>query len=131
MQRIFLFTLAWCLLTFGVAQAVPDRLPYEPPPAPAPVIPDLRGTTWTGWNDGVKSDWVVLFEPDGTLNYSYGRSTYRNGTWKLEGITLYYESNGKYAEFQGILQGDVIHGESWNVAGLRWQIHLRRAPPSK
>jgi hypothetical protein len=130
-QRMLLFLFAWSALALGAAQAVPARLPYEPPPAPEPVVPDLRGTTWTGWNDGVKADWIVLFEPDGTLNYRYGNATYRNGTWKLEGDALYYESNKKYAEFRGIFQGNVINGEAWNVTGLRWQIHLQRAPASK
>src|SRR5713226_4524319 len=104
MKRMLLLLVAWLAVGLGIGHAVPARLPYEPPPpAPEPVTPDLRGTTWTGWNDGVKADWVVLFEPDGTLNYTYGNTTYRNGTWKLEGNYLYYESNQKYAEFRGVL----------------------------
>jgi hypothetical protein len=125
MKRLLTCVLACFALTLGVAHAIPARLPYEPPP-PQPLTIDLRGTTWSGYNDAVKANWTVLFEPDGNFSYSYGGASYRIGTWKVEGNSLYYETNKKYAEFQGVIVGNTIQGQGWNVAGLRWQILLNR-----
>ncbi|MSQ93411.1 MAG: hypothetical protein EXR98_02520 [Gemmataceae bacterium] len=124
MKRLLTCVLACFVLTLGAAHAIPARLPYEPPPTAI----DLRGTTWSGYNDAVKANWTVLFEPDGTFNYSYGGASYHIGTWRAEGNSLYYETNKKYAEFQGVIQGNTIQGQGWNVAGLRWQILLNRVP---
>lgn len=116
------------VLLFAIAaigDAAPARLPYQPEP-PAPEIIDLKGTVWSGFNDGVKADWVVVFEPGGVLQYSYRGTTYRNGTWKQEGDRLYYEANQKYCECTCTITGDTIKGDSWNRAGQRWQILLHR-----
>jgi hypothetical protein len=114
------------LVAIVVAHAAPARLPYEPPPPP-PAFVDLRGTTWSGWNDGVKADWVVTFEPDGVFFCSYRGTAYRNGHWKQEGNRLYYEVNKKYCECECTISGNTIQGESWNVVGQRWKILLNRS----
>lgn len=130
MVRTVISLMVGCTLALANAHAVPARRPHEPDP-PAPTIPDLRGTTWSGWNDAIKAPWVVIFEADGTFNNSYNNNTYRTGSWKQAGNTLYYETNGKYAEFRGAIQGNTIVGQAWNVNGLRWQILLNRVPASK
>ncbi len=79
MTRILAGSIVCFLAMLGVANAVPARRPYEPPPS-APATPDLRGTTWSGYNDVIKANWTVLFEPDGTFNYTYNGNTYRVGT---------------------------------------------------
>ena len=82
MKRLLACFLAWFVLALGSAHTAPARLPYEPePPAKSLSVIDLRGTTWTGWNDGVKADWVVIFEPDGIFHHRYNGNTYRTGHW--------------------------------------------------
>jgi hypothetical protein len=106
-----------------MACGAPSRPLYEPP-EPAPLTVDLRGTTWQG-QDHV-ANYRVTFEPDGTMTYGYNNRFNRGGSWKLEGNKLYFEVNKKYREFNGIVNGDILQGDSWNVTGKRWQTNLRR-----
>jgi hypothetical protein len=133
MIRSLALTLTWLALTGSVVQAVPDRAPREPelPPKPPANLLDLRGTSWHGPNFIMPGEWTVLFEADGTLTYSYNNTTYRNGTWKLEGNVLYFEMNNKYCENQCTVEGNIIRGESWNKVGRRWQTLLHRALPTR
>jgi hypothetical protein len=126
MKRIVVFV-AVALMTMSLSDAAPDRKPHAPELPKRPVPLELRGSTWTGFNSGVGADWVVVFEPNGNLVYTYRGTTYRNGTWTLEGNALYYQVNQKYCEFQGTVSGDKISGESWNQAGKRWPIQLQRS----
>ena len=100
------------------AVPVPDRRDDGPRDA------ELTNTTWIG----VDKDWVTTyrFEPGGVLHYSYTTGTFRNGTWRVEGRTLYYEINKKVYEFRGTIYDDTIIGESWNVRGDHWSHILRR-----
>jgi hypothetical protein len=122
----YLGVLALLIAALAVAHAAPARLPFEPPPPQADII-DLRGTIWSGWNDGVKADWVVIFEPDGVFHHRYNGATFKTGHWKQDGNRLYYEVNKKYCECVCTIHRDRIEGESWNVAGVRWKILLHRS----
>jgi hypothetical protein len=124
MKRMTAIAIAWPALVMS-ALAAPARLPYEPPP-PQPRVVDLRGTTWSGWNSIVNSDWTVTFEPDGVFYYQHGGSKNRTGHWKQDGDRVYYEVNGKYCECLGTITGNVIQAESWNIKGVRWKIVLQR-----
>ena len=120
-------THAWLVLALSAAQAVPARLPYGPPETPPPL--DLRGTTWLG-QDHV-ANYRITFESDGTLTYGYNHNFHRGGSWALEGNKVYFEVNKKYREFKGTVTGNMLQGDSWNVAGTRWQTLLQRVPEPK
>lgn len=111
--------------------AAPARLPYEPDrlPDPPPSQLDLRGTYWFG--KCYTDNFWIIFEKDGSLSYGYNQNKFHNGTWKVEGNNLYFEMNGKYLEFRGAVQGSIIQGEAWNIAGGRWQTFFRLEPTKK
>jgi hypothetical protein len=90
---------------------------------------DLVGTTWDGHDLDVMIRFV--FEPGGTLYYSYKNGQFRNATWKLDGNRLYFEMNTGFREFRGVVQGDTIVGESWNVRGMKWSTTLKRIAAPK
>lgn len=123
MKNVFALICFVVLVSF--AHAVPARPLYEPPEHPKPPPPFVfAGTHWFG-KCYADNFWIV-FETNGTLTYGYDTHTFKNGTWKLEEHNLYFEMNNKYLEFRGVMCGDVIHGESWNVAGGRWTTHFSR-----
>jgi hypothetical protein len=126
MRRRLVFLLAWLGPAIALVHAAPARPLYEPPTPPQPQSFDLRGTTWTGYCSAVGADWIAHFESDGTLRYSYKGATYVNGTWKVEGNSLYFETNKRYSEFRGEIRANSISGECWNTEGDRWRIELRR-----
>lgn len=121
--------LALVVLTFaiGVVYAVPARPLYEPPEPPKMAPPIVMGGTY--WFGKCYEDnfWIV-FEKDSTLTYGYGTSQFKNGTWKLDGVNMYFEMNMKYLEFKGTMTNGVIQGESRNVAGGVWDTRLVHDP---
>lgn len=121
---IRLLALAMLLLSLGVAHAVPARPLYVPVEYPRPQPFVFAGTHWFG--KCYADNFWIIFETNGTLTYGYSGNTYKNGTWKLQDSDLYFEMNNKYLEFRGVMCGDVIHGESWNVKGSRWPTHFSR-----
>ena len=123
---VFVFVFVWSVLVVSVAHAIPARTPLEPPGAEIERY-DFRGTTWEG---KTYEGWAMtlVFEPDGVLTFSYqGSISSKTASWKSEANTLYFETNNKYCEFRGIVNGNVLQGESWNVTGLRWKTLLTRA----
>jgi hypothetical protein len=125
MRRMFALGFAWCVLALSSADAVPARQAYAPPPNKA--APDLRGTVWDG--APIHEDRMIVFEPDGNLTYGVGK--HHGGLWRLEGNTVYFELNNAFRMFRGTVQGDLILGQSWNVAGTRWETRLIRVPAPK
>lgn len=122
MRLAILPIIAWCVLTASIARAAPARRLYEPLEQPRAPEFDLRDTQWHGPE---AADHNIFFHADGTLGYTRGQKAF--GTWKLDGNVLTFEFNKRYREFRGVIRGDVIQGESWNVAGKRWQSLLKRA----
>ncbi len=114
------------LLTVPVAALDAVPVPHRKPKA-VPVFVDLTGTSWEG-QDG---EFYVrfVFEPGGTLYYTYKNGEYRNATWKLDGERLYFEMNKQFREFRGTVKGDTITGESRNRPGMQWKTTLKRVPP--
>ncbi len=96
--------------------------PPEPPTPPARV--ELKGTTWEV-QDFVPN-YRITFETDGTVTHGYNKRATRGGSWTFDGRNLYFEVNKKYREFKGIVDGNTIKGDSWNVKGKRWQTLLQR-----
>lgn len=87
-------------------------------------VQSLEGTTWAG--DGAVAFTIYRFERGGVLGYSYNNSSYRNGTWKQEGDSLYFECNKKYYEFRGTIRDNEITGQSWNIKGGKWNLRFER-----
>jgi len=120
-----LFAFACLLIAFEAAHAVPARPLYVPEERPKlPPRFEFGGSYWFG--KCYETDFWVVFEKNGVLSYGYSGNTFKNGTWKLEGTNLYFEMNNRYLEFRGTMQGDLIQGESWNVAGGRWDTRFAR-----
>jgi hypothetical protein len=111
-----------------VASAVPA--PKERPQEKV----EFAGTVWEGI-DGPMGDLGYTrytFEADGKLSWTDKEgSSPKMGSWKVDGNTLYFETCGKYREFRGQIERNVVSGESWNVAGQRWSLTIRRAEPGK
>ncbi|MEZ6142001.1 MAG: hypothetical protein R3B84_15655 [Zavarzinella sp.] len=102
---------------------VPSLLAAPKVPVKKLAIPQLDGTTWIS-ETFEKRTMLVTFLPNGILRYSYGGTTYENGTWKQTGDTLYWEKNQKYAEFNAKITSEKIEGKCHNVTGLKWETTL-------
>jgi len=83
------------------------------------MVESVAGTTWAG-TDSDGDHYEYTFEPDGTLSYTSPTGTYRNGTWKQSGSTISFETNGRYAEYDGEISGKSIRGVARNTAGHTW-----------
>jgi hypothetical protein len=120
-----LLAAAMVFIAIGALYAVPARPLYVPPEQPKPPPPFVfAGTHWVG--KCYADNFWIIFEKNGSLTYGYSGNTFKNGTWNLQGNALYFEMNNKYLEFRGVMNGDVIQGESWNVAGSRWATYFSR-----
>jgi hypothetical protein len=128
MKRIVLTLAALLLILVGSLEGAPARLLYAPPP-PVDVPPaaiDFRGTRWFG-KTYENTDWTIIFEPNGGITNIENGHTYRVGSWKSTGPnTVWMELNNKYYEYRGTVTGDILSGDSSNVAGLRWKTTFRR-----
>src|SRR5256885_12258780 len=71
----------------------------------------LEETVWEG-RLIPESDVVIRLERGGVLWYRYGNTTYRNGTWKQTGDSIYIETNQHYAEFRAVVRGDRLSCEA-------------------
>jgi hypothetical protein len=128
MKRL-LALVVWLIAVIPAVHAVPARLLYDPTfKNPDPF--ELCGSRWFG-SDIESGDWEISFEKDGKITYTYNDRTFRNGSWQWQGNALYFETNNKYYEFRGSVQGNLIDGESSNVKGIRWHTSMRRLASSK
>ena len=115
---MFRVALAGVAVFAAVAGGAPVPREDQRPPV------KLAGTVWEG--DGVVAPTVYTFHEDGTLTAAYNGSTYhRCGTWRQDGTRIYWESNGKFCEFEGTLAGTTIRGKSWNRPGGKWELTVR------
>jgi hypothetical protein len=95
----------------------------------SPPVVDLKGTTWTGTDIYVGRTFVpykYTFGADGILTYSYQGNTYRNGTWRQNGNAVYMETNKKYSERVGLIEGSHIKGVGRNLVGQSWNWEASR-----
>ena len=82
-------------------------------------IPSVSGTTWAGTNS--KGEYYEYhFQQDGSLHYQSPSGYWENGTWAQSGNEIYMEMNNRYAEYQGIITGNKMEGNAWNVKGHHW-----------
>lgn len=79
----------------------------------------VAGTTWEGpESTGERTSWT--FEEDGMLSYKTRNGSYRNGTWTQTGNAIYFETNKRYAEYQGEFRGDIMQGRASNITKKNW-----------
>jgi hypothetical protein len=133
MKRMLALTVAWSALALSIAGAVPARPLYEPPAAAAPpVMLNLAGTTWQGkLLSG--NEVQIVFEPNGVLIYRTPKNIAAKGSpgsWTLIGNQIVFDIN-KFSEHRGIVNGDVMEGDSSNKNGLRGTFRLQRFSPGK
>jgi hypothetical protein len=113
--------------SFGSGSIVSDESDRVEDISPPPI--DLKGTTWTGTDIYVGSKFVpykYTFGADGILTYSYQGHTYRNGTWRQKGDAVYMETNKRYSERIGLIQGSHIQGVGRNIVGRSWNWEASR-----
>jgi uncharacterized protein (TIGR02996 family) len=92
--------------------------------------PRLVGTCWSGPST-LESHYVWRFLPRGVLNYTSPTGTFQNGTWQQIGTVVLMEVNRHYADHEGFIGGDWIHGRSANVVGQRWRWKTKRTTDLK
>jgi hypothetical protein len=105
-----------------VALLIPLARPgagQPPQPANVPKAPAVEGTEWVA-KDG---DAVVTFrfEKGGGLAYTAGGKTLKDGTWKLDGADLTFETGGKARTCKAKVTGDKFDGESTTPDGTKWK----------
>jgi len=85
----------------------------------------LAGTTWEG-TDSHGSFYVFHFQPDGALHYTNPNGNWRKATWKQDGASVYFETNDRYSEYSGTIDGDRMSGSARNRPGHQWTFQVER-----
>ena len=86
--------------------------------------PKVSGTAWDGRDDdGVL---VLRFLANGFVNYTQPSGTYENGRWEQVGITVAMETNAHYADYFGVIVGDVMRGNAHNIVEHKWRWKVTR-----
>lgn len=97
----------------------------RPPTVQQPVVPSesvsasIAGTTWVG-TDSDGDYYEYHFQADGAMHYKSPTGFWKNGTWKQDKGSIYMETNKRYSEYQGVINGAHIEGQAWNIKGRRW-----------
>ncbi len=112
----FRFPLFLLFCTFLALSFAACSLQISEPKTP---VEWISGTTWAG-TDSEGDYYEFYFLSDGVLHYSSPSGFYKNGTWKLDGNSIYMEMNRKYSEYEGTLIGTKIQGSAKNIAGIHW-----------
>lgn len=86
--------------------------------------PKLAGTAWDGRDDHGPLVWRFL--ANGFINYTQGTGTYENGRWEQVGLAVAIDTNAHYADYFGVIVGDVIRGEGRNVVDHEWRWKVTR-----
>jgi len=89
--------------------------------------PSLSGTSWMYVDpDEYYEKMELEFFPGGGLSYTQFDDRYTDGSWKQAGALIYFEVNGKYAQYKGKITGDTMAGDGQNIKGLKWIWSARR-----
>ena len=91
---------------------------------PLPIV----GTTWEGRDED--GPLVLRFLENGFVNYTQPSGTYENGRWAQVGIAVEMETNAHYADYFGVIVGDVMRGNAHNIVEhkWRWKVKLTSDP---
>lgn len=85
----------------------------------AMTYPRITASCWQGKDDA--GSLVLRFLPGGILNYSQPSGTYQNGTWTQVGSAVAMETNRHYADYHGVIVGDVLRGAAHNIVNKQWR----------
>ncbi len=90
------------------------------PPFPGgqPTV-SIAGTVWSG-KDSDGALYEYRFRKDGALHYQSPTGFWKNGSWKQRGNRVYMETNNRYTERQGTIQGNRMSGKARNIKGAHW-----------
>ncbi|MDQ3336381.1 MAG: TIGR02996 domain-containing protein [Myxococcota bacterium] len=86
--------------------------------------PKITGTAWDGRDDD--GALVLRFLENGFVNYTQPSGTYENGRWEQVGITVAMETNAHYADYFGVIIGDVMRGNAQNIVEHEWRWKVTR-----
>lgn len=86
--------------------------------------PELAGTAWDGHDDDGTLVWRFL--ASGMINYTQPSGTYENGRWEQIGNTVAMDTNAHYADYFGVIVGDVIRGNAHNIVDHKWRWKVKR-----
>jgi len=86
--------------------------------------PKIAGSAWDGRDDD--GALVLRFLPNGFVNYTQPSGTYENGRWEQVGITVAMETNAHYADYFGVIIGDVMRGNAHNIVEHKWRWKVTR-----
>ncbi len=118
-----MFRLSAVFAVVGAMGAVAAPVPREGLRPPVP----LAGTVWEG--DGVDGATVYEFHENGKMSTTYPAQHSKDiGTWTQNGNRVYWETCGKYCEFDGTLTGTTVTGRAWNRPGGNWTLTFKRKP---
>lgn len=91
--------------------------------------PKVTGTAWDGRDDD--GSLVLRFLANGFVNYTQPSGTYENGRWEQVGITVAMETNAHYADYFGVIVGDVMRGNAHNIVDHKWRWKVKRTSDPK
>ncbi|MCP9848884.1 hypothetical protein [Cyanobium sp. Morenito 9A2] len=101
--------------------------------APKGRTPTLEGTTWSG-TDSDGDFYSYTFLPGGALRFTAGTGakakTYQDegDNWAQNGPVVIIVTT-KYATRQGLIRGNRMAGDAWNVKNHRWTWEAKRTSP--
>ena len=79
----------------------------------------IVGTAWAGRDED--GPLVLRFLENGFVNYTQPSGTYENGRWEQVGIAVEMETNAHYADYLGVIVGDVMRGNAHNIVEHKWR----------
>jgi len=97
-------------------------------------VPSLEGTCWGGF-DSHNKFYEHRFLPDGVLYYISSKTGgIPNCTWRQDNDKIYMSINSRYSEREGVIVGNRMSGEAWNIAGAKWSWEAQKgvtSPPKQ
>ena len=119
----------------------------------------LLGSSWVGIDGMGQTKYEITFLNGGVFQYSHYdkdgnkipmgtfqyttdqqgnkvrsgviRDVVATGNWTQSGSNVYMETNNKYSERRGIVEGDKMHGKAVNIKGDSWTWSYRLINQSK
>lgn len=119
---------AWAksfLDTYGHSVRNNPHAPALWPHVEADAEATLTGSTWAG-TDSDGDYYVYRFRPAGRLEYTSPSGTFHAATWRQTGERVYMETNGRYSEYEGTIDGGSMNGRAWNRRGHEWSWSANR-----
>jgi hypothetical protein len=125
MKRTAFAATAFSALLLMTGCAVPTFGGADKPAAAAAGVPSIEGTTWVG-TDSDGDYYEYTFVRGGQLRFATRSASGAKDSHEEAGD--YWAQNGqvvlitttKFATRQGLISGNRMQGDAWNVRGNRW-----------